>query len=288
MTNSTNFEAQRRFLFGISYRLLGTRAEAEDAVQDTYLKWRDADHAGLKNPRAWLTSVCTRHCIDLIRSAQRTRVEYVGTWLPEPIQGLDESSPEETIELASSLSTAFLLLLDRLAPKERAAYLLHDIFDLGYDEIAATLNVTETACRKLVSRARNDVGRSRTGHAPSRERQSLLLDAFRQAIAMGTIGALSQMLAEDVTLSADGGGKAPALRDTLAGQTSVMSYIMGPLREFWRDYSWHERDINGMRGVVLVDVDKVVAALSLSWDAQGRADAIYIVRNPDKLTGLTP
>lgn len=282
------FEDSGRFLFGLAYRLLGTRAEAEDVVQDTYLKWRDADRTALANPRAWLTSVCTRHCLDVLRSAQRTRMEYVGTWLPEPIQGLDERTPELAVEISSSLSTAFLLLLERLAPKERAAYLLHDIFELDYGDIATMLEVNEAACRKLVSRARDSVGRERSDYAPARERQSLLLDAFRHAIGDGAIDPLARLLADEVTLCADGGGKVPTLRETLHGRAAVLAFIVGPLREYWQAYEWHETELNGACGVMLRDGNEAVATLSLAWDAQGCVAAFYIVRNPDKLAGLLP
>lgn len=130
--DTTVFESRRSFLLGLAYRLLGSRAEAEDVVQDLFIKWLEADKASIATPAAWLTTACTRHCIDLLRSAQRSRLQYVGTWLPEPIHTLHHHSPEQSHELASSLSTAFLLLLERLTPKERAAYLLYDIFDLDY------------------------------------------------------------------------------------------------------------------------------------------------------------
>lgn len=280
------FESCRPFLFGLAYRLLGTRAEAEDAVQETYLKWQAADAATLDNPRAWLTSVCTRHCLDLLRSAQRRRVEYVGTWLPEPIHPSEESSPEAEAELSSSLSMAFLLLLERLAPKERAAYLLHEVFALSYSEIAQILGTNEAACRKLVSRACSSIGRERTGYAPSRERQLLLLDAFRNAITGGEIEPLAQLLAQDVTLRADGGGKVPTLRETLRGRAAVLGFVAESLRTYWQRYEWRETDLNGARGVVLREDAQTAAAVSFSWNAQGEVDGIYIVRNPDKLSRL--
>ena len=280
------FEESRRFLFGLAYRLLGTRAEAEDAVQDVYMKWRDAEHDAIDNPRAWLTSVCTRHCIDLMRAAQRARVEYVGTWLPEPLHLVDENSPESTAELASSLSTAFLLVLERLAPKERAAYLLREIFDMDYAEVASALGVQEAACRKLVSRARAAIGQERVGHAPARERQEQLLSAFQQAIAQGVVAPLAALLAEDVELSADGGGKVQTLRETLHGKEEVLAFIGTSLREYWRDYQWRMADLNGSRGVVLYKDGEVAATLSFAWNEESRACAVYIVRNPDKLARL--
>lgn len=143
------FEARRRFLFGLAYRMLGTRADAEDAVQETFIKWLHADRGAIANPAAWLTSICTNLCVDMLRAAHRTRVDYVGSWLPEPIHTVADDTPESRLELASSLTTAFLLVLERLTPKERAAYLLHEIFDTPYPDIAATLGMQESACRKL-------------------------------------------------------------------------------------------------------------------------------------------
>src|SRR3546814_163350 len=157
------FESRRRQLTGLAYRILGTLAEAEDAVQDTFLKWREADQDAIDNPAAWLTTACTRRCLDLLRSARRRRVDYVGAWLPEPVHTVADDTPESAAELASSLSTAFLLLLERLSPKERAAYLLHEIFDRPYPEVAAALGLHEAACRKLVSRAKAARSEGRRG-----------------------------------------------------------------------------------------------------------------------------
>lgn len=286
MGDDTTFEESRPLLFGIAYRLLGTRAEAEDAVQDTFLKWRGADRSGVGSPRAWLTSVCTRHCIDLMRAAERSRVDYVGTWLPEPIHTADAPSPEEVAELGSSLSTAFLMLLGRLAPKERAAYLLHDIFEMGYGEVASALGVREAACRKLVSRARAAVGTGKYVHAPAKARQEELLRAFRQAVSEGVTAPLMQLLAEDVELRADGGGKVAAVRDPLRGRDAVLEFIGGPLRTYWRELRWHAAELNGTAAAMLWLGDRLEAAVSFGWDEDRRACAIYIVRNPDKLEAL--
>jgi RNA polymerase sigma factor (sigma-70 family) len=167
------FEGARPRLLGLAYRILGSRADAEDAVQDCFLKWRDADRSQIKTPAAWLSSVCTRRCLDIQRAADRARVDYVGPWLPEPIQ--PATPPAVDGKLAASLTTAFLLLLERLTPKERAAYLLHDIFDQSYAEIAAMLEMDEAACRKLVSRARQNIGRDKVRHITPRETQDSLL-----------------------------------------------------------------------------------------------------------------
>ncbi|WP_207256646.1 sigma-70 family RNA polymerase sigma factor, partial [Pseudomonas sp. FW305-76] len=220
--DTTVFESRRSFLLGLAYRLLGSRAEAEDVVQDLFIKWLEADKASIATPAAWLTTACTRHCIDLLRSAQRSRLQYVGTWLPEPIHSLHHDSPEQSHELASSLSTAFLLLLERLTPKERAAYLLYDIFDLDYPQVAQTLGVQEATCRKLVSRAKASLGNTQARYQPEPSRQQQLLSAFHNAITSGSTQDLAAMLSEDVELCADGGGKASAIRETLYGLEAVL------------------------------------------------------------------
>lgn len=282
------FEACRTFLLGLAYRILGSRAEAEDAVQETFVKWHHSDRQAIDNPRAWLTTLCTRHCIDQLRSAHKTRVEYIGTWLPEPIHAEPNASPEHALELAGSLSTAFLLLLERLSPRERAAYLLHEIFDLDYPEVAATLGVQAATCRKLVSRARASLAQARVRHTAPRERQEQLLEAFHSAIANGTTAQLSAMLSEDVELCADGGGKVPTLRDPLHGKASVLAFIEGALRGYWASYRWQTAEINGSRGVMLRADNRVVALVTFAYDQAGRASDIYIMRNPDKLAFLNP
>lgn len=283
---TTVFESRRGFLMGLAYRILGSRSEAEDVVQDLFIKWLEADQAAIATPAAWLTTACTRQCIDLLRSAQRSRLEYVGTWLPEPIHTLHHDSPEQSHELASSLSTAFLLLLERLTPRERAAYLLYAIFDLDYPEVAQTLGVQETTCRKLVSRAKSRLGNAQVRYPPEPSRQEQLLSAFHAAIASGSTESLAALLSEDVELCADGGGKASAIRETLYGVDAVSAFVGESLSLYWRDYQWQEVEINGRRGVVLRGEGAVVAVVSFGYDGSGRVDRVFIVRNPEKLAGV--
>ncbi|GAC1033351.1 RNA polymerase sigma-70 factor [Pseudomonas sp. No.21] len=280
------FQQHRPRLLGLAYRILGSRADAEDALQDCWLKWQEADLAGLDNPAAWLTTLCTRRCIDLLRSARRTRVDYVGSWLPEPIHGLAEDGPDEGMVLAASLQTAFLLVLERLSPKERAAYLLHDIFERPYAEVAGILAVQESACRKLVSRARTNVEDARVRHVTPVERQEQLLAAFRDAIEGGNSSALAGLLGAEVELRADGGGKVPTLRETLHGREAVLGFIEQSLRLYWGEYRWQETEINGSRGVILRHGDAIAASVSFGYDESGALQQIFIMRNPDKLAGL--
>lgn len=281
---TTAFEQARPGLLGLAYRLLGSRADAEDAVQDTFLKWQAADRAVIDTPGAWLTTTCTRHCLDLLRNAHRSRVHYVGTWLPEPLPVADEATPERDAELASSLTTAFLLLLDRLTPKERAAYLLHEIFDMDYADIAATLDLQEAACRQLVSRARGHVERAKVRHATPPERQAQLVAAFEAAIRSGSAEPLAPLLSADVRLAADGGGKVTAAREVIVGPEAVLRFVLRGLHRWWADGTLERVRLNGGPGLVVREPGgAVAAAASFSFDDAGRLEGIYIVRNPDKL-----
>jgi RNA polymerase sigma-70 factor (ECF subfamily) len=222
----------------------------------------------------------------LLRSSHKTRVDYVGTWLPEPVHTRTDSTPEQAQELASSLSTAFLLVLQRLAPKERAAYLLYEIFDLPYADVAATLGLKEVACRKLVSRARAHVVQQEARFTTARERQSELLQAFHVAIQTGATSGLAALLADEVAMCADSGGKVPTIARTLHGKAEVLAYITEQLRGHWLPYEWRVAEINGNCGVLLWADDHAAASMTFGYDASGRACDIYIMRNPDKLVGL--
>jgi len=280
------FEAARPNLLGLAYRILGSLADAEDAVQDTFLKWEKADRGDIKNMASWLTTVCTRRCLDLLRSAHRTRVTYVGEWLPEPVHTLVEHEAEDRLQLASSLTTAFMLMLERLTPKERAAYLLHEIFDMSYLEVAGTLDIQENACRKLVSRAKANIDQTKVRHTASVERQNQLLAAFQEAVTGGETTQLSSLLSKDIQLCADGGGKVPAVLNVLRGEAEVVTFLSEGLKEYWADHHWVSVGINATRGIVLQNQGATVAAVSFAYDEDGLATNIYIVRNPDKLAQL--
>lgn len=279
------FEAVRPRLLGLAYRILSSRADAEDAVQDTFLKWQNADVPSIDNPSAWLTTICTRHCLDLLRAAHRSRVSYVGSWLPEPIHLAVESEADRNIEFSSSLTTAFLLILERLTPKERAAYLLHEIFEMPYPDIAKTLELEEAACRKLVSRAKQHVDQAKVRHVAPAERQDELLSAFHFAIMNGETSQLAALLSDDIRFTADGGGKVAALLEVLHGKTDVLAFIER-LHRYWKNLEWRGIDINGTRGVLILEAGEVNAAISFAYDVTNHLSEIYVVRNPDKLTHL--
>ncbi len=279
------FEEARPRLLGIAYRILGSRAEAEDAVQDTFLRWQAADIESIESPGAWLTTACTRRAIDMLRAAYRSRVDYVGNWLPEPVHTFVDSEAQAQMELSSSLSTAFLLMLERLTPKERAAYLLYEIFEMSYADVAASLDMNEPACRKLVSRAKARIGDDQVRYQPPRERQEELLAAFEDAIRKGRPGNLAAMLASDVRLTADGGGKVAAAAGVMEGD-SVLAFLTERLSEWWAAYEWSFTELNGARGLILKQEGKIVATVSFAFDRSDRVTDIFIVRNPDKLAGL--
>lgn len=284
--DSQLFAQSAPMLIGLAYRILGSRADAEDAVQDTFLKWQATDRGAIDNPGAWLTTACTRRCIDLLRSAHRTRVDYVGSWLPEPIQTAAAERPDEQLSLASSLSTAFLLLLERLTPKERAAYLLHEIFEQSYADVARTLEIEEAACRKLVQRARANVEQEKVRHVTPAEQQDQLLAAFETALTEGRTAPLAALLSEQIALRADGGGKVTAVAEALHGREAVLGFIESVLHPACRDDRWTFVDLNGSRGVILERDGRIEAAVSFGYDENDRLRDIFIMRNPDKLARL--
>ena len=279
------FETARPRLLGLAYRILGSRADAEDAVQDTFLKWQNADAASIDNPAAWLTTICTRHCLDCLRAAHRSRVDYVGSWLPEPIHLAVETDAEKNAELSSSLTTAFLLILERLTPKERAAYLLYEIFETPYPDIATTLDLDEAACRKLVSRAKQHIDQAKVRYIAPAARQDELLSAFQIAITKGETSQLAELLSDDIRFTADGGGKVSALLEVLQGKDAVLAFVQR-LHSFWSNLEWRDVNINGARGVLILQDGVVSAAVSLAYDEADRLSGIYVVRNPDKLAML--
>jgi len=282
------FEEARPDLLGLAYRILGSLADAEDAVQDTFVKWANTDREKIESAPAWLRTVCTRRCIDLLRSAHRTRVNYVGAWLPEPVHIPVESDVENQIDLASSLTTAFLLMLERLTPRERAAYVLREIFDAPYPEIARALDIKETGCRKLVSRAKVNISHDNIRNKTTIEHQDRLLAAFQAAVTGGKTEELAGLLSNDIRLSADGGGKVAAILEVLDDKDRVISFLKQDLHRYWAGHEWLIANINGTRGIVLKHHNRTVAAVTFAYGEAGETTDIYIVRNPEKLVNLNP
>ncbi len=284
----TIFQQAQPKLLGLAYRILGSLADAEDAVQDTFIKWTTANQTDINNPTSWLMTVCTRRCLDMMRSASQTRVNYVGAWLPEPIHTPAGDSAADKLELASSLTTAFLLVLERLSPKERAAYLLHEIFDVSYREVSKTLDLQETACRKLVSRAKSHIDQANVRHTTPASQQNQFLCAFKQAITEGDISPLSILLSDDVNLSADSGGKVSAPRDVIQGKEKVLRFLSKRLSKYWKGFSWLSIEMNNTHGFILKDNNATIATVSFAYNETGETNQIYIMRNPDKVNHLNP
>jgi RNA polymerase sigma-70 factor (ECF subfamily) len=262
--------------------MLGSRADAEDIVQEVYLRWHQADRAAIENPEAWLVTAATRLSIDRLRRLKTEREAYVGPWLPEPIVTPDPP-PDHHLELADDLSVAFLTLLERLAPDERAAFLLHDVFDVGYDSIAAALDKSEAACRQVVHRARERVRGDRKRFEATESQKSAMLHKFMTAIEARDEAALLQLFAPDATWTADGGGKSAAGLNPIVGADRMARLAVGLRERFWSpNRTMRIATVNGETGLCFVDGDRLVAVLSIATDGD-RILGVYAVVNPDKL-----
>jgi RNA polymerase sigma-70 factor, ECF subfamily len=282
--DSTSFEAHRRALTGLAYRMLGSRAEAEDIVQDAYLRWHAADRGAIEDPRRYLGTVVTRLCLDRMKSSQMRRETYVGPWLPEPV--VDEALDGEAAgELAHDISVALMLLLERLSPLERASFLLHDVFGLDFVEVARALGRNEAACRQLAARARSHIEDGRPRFASSREEGQRLAAAFHQAAASGDTAALTQILAGDAVLYSDGGGKRAAALKPIHGADKIVRLLEGLARKdasLLLGFAMRPATVNGLPGLVLRESDGSVDTLGFEHQG-GRITAIYLTRNPEKL-----
>lgn len=277
---------ERERLLAHAYRMLGSVADAEDVVQEAYAALHRAQ-VRPDTPRAWLTTVVTRLCLDRAKSAAARREVYVGPWLPEPLPtaGLPAAeAPDERISTAESVSLAFLLVLERLSPLERAVFLLREVMDLGFDEIARTLGRSEAACRQLLHRAKRHVASARPRFRPAEAEHRRLVEAFFEAAGGGDLAAIERLLTEDVTLITDGGGKTTAARRVLEGRDRVGRFALGVFpRGGWHGRTWCW--VNGELGAVFRDGDgrlRAVAAFSLGPDGDQIA-RILAVLNPDKL-----
>jgi RNA polymerase sigma-70 factor, ECF subfamily len=279
-SDAKDFEVHRAFLAGLAYRMLGSVAEAEDVVQDAYLRWAQSDASTIEHPRAYLARVVTRLCLDRMKSATSRREQYVGTWLPEPIVG----APAEP--MADDLSIALLVTLERLSPLERAAFLLHEVFDMDYGDIASALGRTEQACRQLAARARQHVRDERPRFAPTDESREKLFAAFEAVMTTGDVTTFAQLLADDAVLYADGGGKRPAALDPIHGKQNILDLFAAVVarRGLFRRDQLERASINGLPGFILHVEDGVQTT---AFEVEGdRIVALYTVRNPDKLRHL--
>ena len=277
--DGATFEAHRPLLFSFAYRMLGSASEAEDIIQDAWLRARQDENADVRSPRAYLTTIVTRLCIDHLRSAERTRMEYPGPWLPEPLA----EPNQESVELASSLTTAFLVMLEHLSPTERAVFLLREVFELGYDEIARSVGKTEPNTRQILTRARNRLREPHARFTVSRRESEDIVQHFRHACVTGNVEELLAVLHTDAMLVADGGGKAAAAASPVRGADRIAEFLIGIIGKV----RWSESDprlvtINGAPGLLVRHPNTGNGTFSFDI-VDGRIRAIYVVRNPDKL-----
>lgn len=281
------FEHNRRRLFGLAYRITGSVAEAEDILQEAYLRW--SEHAAaVATPAAWLNTMVTRLAIDHSKRASEKRKLYVGPWLPEPLAD-HHLEPDTIHELDQSVTMALLVVLDQLPPAERAAFVLHDLFDFSFDDIAAMLDKNPAACRKLASRGRSKVKQQPTVSTVAPSRHQAVVQAFFNATRQADTAGLVKLLCDDVVFKADGGGKATAARRVLQGRDAVLDWIQRVLYAAWQDaeVSAQLRWFNGAAGLLVYHRDRLEAAFSFTVDEQGIRH-IYALRNPDKLAWLLP
>ncbi len=292
MRSDASYEELRPLLFSIAYRMIGSVGEAEDIVQESFLRIHRAEAEGTKveSPKAYLSAVATRLSIDHLKSARVRREQYVGQWLPEPLLTDDAATDAAAhAETADSLSTAFLVLLESLTPVERAVFLLREVFDYGYDEIARIVDRTEDNCRQLYVRARRHVDEGRPRFEASRKHRDELVERFFAAAERGDLAALEEMLAADVVVYGDGGGKAPSWPQPIYGRERVAKLIAGTVKQA-KELGVTARlaHVNGQPGVMFLDDEERVAAVMSVDVADGLVQAIRGVTNPDKLAHLGP
>lgn len=277
------YRSTRPRLFALAYRMLGQVSEAEDMVQEAFLRWRGVAAEEVRDPLAYLLRITARLCLDHLKSARHRRELYVGEWLPEPV-----ATGEDTAGFDHDVTVALLLALERLTPLERAAFILHDVFELPHDEVAQTVGRSPAACRQLAARARRQVRRDGPRATPEPARGDALVAAFFTASKTGDTATLTQLLAEDVRVITDGGGKVRAAINPILGRAKALRFFAGLARkaEHRIPETWRRCRLNTLPAVVSVEPGGVLQATSIETDAQG-ITAIYITRNPDKTRHLS-
>ena len=286
------FDQLRRSAFGIAYRMLGSVSEAEDVVQEGLLRLHRAREHGeeIESPRAYLATVVSRLSLDELRSARVRRETYVGDWLPEPLEVRVEDDPEHRLEMADSLSLAFLVLLESLTPEHRAAFLLREVFEEPYDRIAEIIGTSSQNARQLATRARRQVEERRPRFETTREERERLAAQFFAAAQEGDLEGLEQLLAHDVVMRADGGGKAPAFKHSIHGRVRAAKTLIGGLRAAARLGTFRARPalVNGQPGALFADDDGRLGAVVVLEIADGQIQTVSWIANPDKLRHLGP
>jgi RNA polymerase sigma-70 factor, ECF subfamily len=280
----TPFNEVRPILFGLAYRMLGMRADAEDVVQEAFLRWQSAPPQEIASSRAYLTTITARLALDHLKSARVRRETYVGTWLPEPLVNQPSAGLDDKVELAESLSVAFLHVLESLTPPERAAFLLREVFDADYDEVAGVLDTSESNSRQLVTRARRHLQERRPRFTADRAKHQEVLSRFLTACATGDMTTLRALLREDAVSYSDGGGKVYAAINPIFGADRVVRLVAGLLRRgSGAAIGGRPADVNGQPGFVFTLDGKPYSVLTLDLDETGRIRSLFHVLNPDKL-----
>jgi len=284
-----SFESYRSYLFAIAYRMLGSAMDAEDMVQETYLRYQRRAPETISSLKAYLTTIITRLCMDQLQLARRKRELYVGPWLPEPVLTAvpaEATDPQERVDMEESISLAFLLLLEQLQPFERAVFLLREVFEYEFAEIASILGKSEVACRRSFSRAKQHLSQHRPRFPSSSQAHRQLLTSYMQAVQTGEMSALEHMLAEDVTLWADAGGKIKqaALRP-ISGRDAVARFSMGTRRFLPQDYQVEIAVVNGQPATIFRSGGKAFLVLAIEVEA-GRIQTVRLMANPEKLSHI--
>ena len=283
---SGEFERHRPRLFGIAYRMLGSRTDAEDILQDAYLRWHRGASEDLRSPQAWLVTTVTRLCIDRLRAARTEREHYVGPWLPEPLIGEAAPAADARAELSSSLSIAFLVVLEQLEPDERAAFLLHEVFDTAYGEIAEILGKSEVACRQIVSRARKRVrGRRPRAQVTDAARRSVL-EQFAHAIQTQDKESLLALVAEKASWTSDGGGRTRAALKVIRGRERVVRFVLAVLGRHSDRFTFEMTSVNGEPALAMRAEGSLFSIITVRTDGLRILD-VYTVLNPNKLAAPT-
>ena len=284
MDATERFEEHRRLLFGIAYRMLSSVVEAEDVVQDVYLQWLGVDHETVTSPRAYLTTMVSRLSIDRLRSARLTRESYIGPWLPEPLISGPTDEPDHIMVRSEAVSVAFMVMMEELSPEQRAAFLLHDVFDIEYATVAAILDTSEANSRQLTSRARRAL-RAAPHEQPSWSEQMEVAHAFWSALQEGDVSGVLETLADDAVWWSDGGGKVHAAKRPIRGATAIVHFLSGLMRLAPDDLEFQWTALNNGIGLIFVAGGKPVNVVSLDI-RDGRIHTFYAIVNPDKLGRL--
>ena len=282
--NEDCFNERRSYLFAIAYRMSGSVMDAEDILQEAYLRWQNVPPESIETPRAYLVSIVTRLCIDQMRSARARRETYIGPWLPEPLNSQGKEAMTDHTELAETLSTAFLILLESLSPVERAIFLLRQVFDYDYAEIAGFVGKSPANCRQLFHRARQRIAARRPRLDTPLEQQQRLSANFAQALTGGDMEGMLALLAEDIVLYSDGGGKVSAALNPIYGPDRVGRFLFGLAHKAPPDTEVRPAVLNGQPGYVVYMGGKLFNTITLDIRG-GRIQNVYIVVNPDKLHG---